>query len=279
MEIRWQPGHLVRARRDLKPLLAQARWVLEVCDARAPVASRERMLSEMVPASRRLLVLSHADVADPEVTRLWVRYLRARGEEVYAVHACDAASVRHLRRRLAPGRGRAPEELRGIRLGPALVAQRAVVVGLPNVGKSSLINALARRSRARAEARAGTTRGPQWIQVAEGLEVLDTPGVLAPVGIRGDRARILAALGLVSDRSFPLWEVASWLVARLGLVDPRIGDPEGTLEALGRRWRLVGKSGAVLAEQTALRFLQQFRRGSLGRYSLERPEPAGAASP
>ncbi|BAS27480.1 YlqF/YawG family GTPase [Limnochorda pilosa] len=271
MEIRWQPGHLVRARRELKPLLSQARWVVEVGDARAPRASRDRLLSEQVPAARRIVVLTHADLADPQATRAWLRALRAAGEEAYAVRAHRPSGLQPLQRRLAPPRARPPAGLRGVRLGTAVTLQRAVVVGLPNVGKSTLINALARRSRARSEARPGTTRGPQWIQASEGLELLDTPGVLAPMGVRGERAYLLAALGMVSDRSFPVWEVAVWLVERLGLPDPALGSAEATLEGMGRGWGLVSRSGAVNTEETALRLLQQFRRGSLGRHTLEEP--------
>lgn len=272
MEIRWQPGHLVRARRELRVLLAQAQWVLEVCDARAPRASRDRLLAELVPSGRRILVLSHGDLADPEATRRWVSHFRAQGEEVRVVRLDRPASFLSLRRRLQPPRARKAPALKGVRLGPAVAVQRAVVVGLPNVGKSTLINALARRTRAKAEARAGTTRGPQWIHVDQGLEILDTPGILAPVGIRGERAYLLAALGLVSDRSFPVWEVAVWLVTRLGLAGPEEGAAEEALDRMGRRWGLVAKSGAIHAEQTAHRLLQQFRRGRLGRLTLEAPE-------
>ncbi|MBO2518192.1 MULTISPECIES: GTPase [Limnochorda] len=273
MEIRWQPGHLVRARRELRLLLSQAQWVLEVCDARAPQASRERRLAELVPPERRILVLSHGDLADPALTRRWVDHFRAQGEQVQVVRLDRPTSYQGIRRRLTPPRPRQDAALRGIRLGAHVTVQRAVVVGLPNVGKSTLINVLARRTRARTEARAGTTRGPQWIRVSEGLEILDTPGILAPAGIRGERAYLLAALGLVSDRSFPVWEVAVWLVTRLGLAGPERDEAEEALERMGRRWGLVAKGGGIHAEQTALRLLQQFRRGRLGRLTLERPEP------
>lgn len=279
MEIRWQPGHLVRARRELQLFLDQAQWVLEVCDARAPRASRDRFLAELVPPDRRMLVLSHADLAHPEATKRWVAYWRAQGEEnVWVVRTDRPGSFLGLRRRLQPRRRAAPPGLDGVRLGPNMTVQRAVVVGMPNVGKSTLINALARARRAKAEARAGTTRGPQWIRVDDELEILDTPGVLAPVGIRGERAYLLAALGLVSDQSFPVWEVAVWLVRRLGLAGSQAGAAEEVLEGLGRRWGLVAKSGGIHAEQTALRLLQQFRRGRLGRITLEDPEELASPS-
>ena len=226
-----------------------------------------------------MLVLSHADLAHPEATKRWVAYWRAQGEEnVWVVRTDRPGSFLGLRRRLQPRRRAAPPGLDGVRLGPNMTVQRAVVVGMPNVGKSTLINALARARRAKAEARAGTTRGPQWIRVDDELEILDTPGVLAPVGIRGERAYLLAALGLVSDQSFPVWEVAVWLVRRLGLAGSQAGAAEEVLEGLGHRWGLVAKSGGIHAEQTALRLLQQFRRGRLGRITLEDPEELASPS-
>jgi len=294
----WFPGEMARTRRLIRENLPLTRLVIEVADARAPRASRYPGLHRLVPGRPILTVLAKADLADPAVTRLWLEWLENRvgpaGEGVAdpsrgaatAFSAAAPGSVRAL--------GRLVGELgrRSGRPGPV----RAVVVGLPNVGKSTLINRLAGRSSARTGDRPGITRGKQWIRTREGFELCDFPGILVPGRLPRAGALILAVLGILPGEAFEMLEVAELVLRVLagkGALPPEIAGvaPAQERETAVRRPSGTPEPGELLAryalarghlragglpdlDRAALALVRSFREGRFGRVSLEVP-PAG----
>lgn len=258
--IEWYPGHMAAARRRLKEIARQVDLVLEVADARAPNATRNPSLPELMPGKMCRLVLSRADLADAEITADWLRTL---GGEAWALDL-RAASERQLRRLV-----------RGVARG-----RRVAVLGVPNVGKSTLINRLAGRRGAPVGKKAGVTRGVQWLRTRAGVELLDSPGLLWPdLGKSARTGLILAWLGCIGGRAFDAEraavELARFLKAEApGVYDERIGmDADGlqVLERIGRRAGLLQAGGRVDLQKAAERLLNDFRAGRWGRISLESP--------
>lgn len=206
-------GHMARALRQVRRYLAAVDAVVEVADARAPFTSRSPQLAGMIEGRLHLLVLSRGDLADPGTTRAWTEWLRARGiEPLVGEGPGDTRLVSQLRRRLARA--------------PASFKPRVLVAGLPNVGKSTLLNGLAGRRRARVGAQPGVTRGKQWVDL-ESFWLMDTPGVLPP-RLGGTRRLVLGALGLIGPELAGPEEIAAFLLERLG--------GEGAFWAALARW-------------------------------------------
>jgi len=166
-QIQWYPGHMATAMRKLADRLKIVDVVIEVVDARLPRASANPALDELAARKQRIVVLSCEDLADPHATREWVAWYAARGRLAIPVNGKDQASVRRLRAPL--GQTRTGEGV-----------TRAIVVGIPNTGKSTIINGLVGRTAAKTEDKAGVTRSLQWFRVQSTLEVMDTPGILVP---------------------------------------------------------------------------------------------------
>ncbi|ADU51077.1 ribosome biogenesis GTP-binding protein YlqF [Thermaerobacter marianensis DSM 12885] len=239
-------GHMARALRQVRRYLAAVDAVVEVVDARAPFTSRSPQLREMVGDRLHLLVLSRGDLAEPETTQAWREWLRARGlETLVGEGAADPRLVTRLRRRLARA--------------PAAFKPRVIIVGLPNVGKSTLLNSLAGRRRARVGAQPGVTRGRQWVDLGD-FWLLDTPGVLPP-RLGGTRRLVLGALGLVGPELAGPEEVAAFLLERLGdrpafraalarwgIAGPGVGGPAGDAGG-GDPGRPGGRTAAGAAQR------------------------------
>ncbi len=246
------PGPTRRALDALRQNLRAVDLVIEVCDARAPVASRAPILERLARGKRRVLCLARADLADPAVTRRWVEVL----DDAVAVNAVTGTGVDRLLSRL---------EAAG---GPA----RAMVVGMPNLGKSSLVNRIAGRRRARVGMRPGVTRGPQWIAVGD-IALLDLPGVV-PLD---PTLPVLGALGLVPEGQYDAEAAAALVLARVtpeavaARYGPLVVGAEDPLAAVARaRGRLL-PGGRVDRGQGVEAVLQDFRAGRLGRVSFEAP--------
>ena len=275
--INWYPGHMARAKRLLAEQLSRVDVVIELCDARIPRASRNPDLAELVKGKRRLLVLGKADLAEEAQTRAWLKYYRAQGLE-----AMSFDSVR----------GRAKDVLARVeRLSADLVERmaargvkktvRVMIVGVPNVGKSTFTNRLNGAAIAKTGDRPGVTRSNQWVRVTPYLELLDTPGLLWPKLENQADARALAFVGTINDQIMDQQMLAirllTWLmenkredaVGRLRLKEP---DAEGLalLEAVcrGRGWLLPG--GVCDTDRGAAVVLDEFRAGKLGRVTLQR---------
>ncbi len=278
------PGHAARARRLILEYLPVVDCVVEVLDARIPVSSRHPEMPGLVRGKPLVIALNKADLADPDATRAWASAYREAGQPAWPVQSRRGTGFGPLRHSV----GRLSrvtlerEAARGRRPRPP----RIVVVGIPNVGKSSLLNRLLGRARARTGGVPGITRGPQWIRAGE-LEVLDMPGVLWPQPADGERAVRLALTGALAAGTYDSLEVARWLVRWLrgrapgalpaeswtagGELPP---DCDAVLGAMARRWRFVGAGGLPDVGRAAERLILEFRAGRLGRLTLDDP-PAG----
>ncbi|MCI2059016.1 MAG: ribosome biogenesis GTPase YlqF [Oscillibacter sp.] len=282
MNIQWYPGHMTKTRRMITEQLRNVDAVCEILDARIPISSRNPDVDTLTAGKPRLVVLNRVDQADPEVTGRWAAWFRARGFEVLESNAKGGGSAQKFTaavQRLLADKLRAYAE----KGQPGRIV-RVMVLGIPNVGKSTLINQAAGRRAARAEDRPGVTRAKQWVPVGPQLELLDTPGILWPkfddqsVGVN------LAYTGAVRDDVIDVEELAVHLMEFLKTyypqalkdryhIDPQEADSGyALLEAAGRRRGFLISGGEVDTERMAKILLDEFRGGKLGRFTLERPE-------
>jgi ribosome biogenesis GTPase A len=274
MTINWFPGHMNKARREISAAMGQTDVVIEVLDARLPDASANPMLAELRGERPCVRALNKADLADPEVTREWLEAMRGdatvRALSVRSTVAGDVRAIPGLCRELVPGR-----------TGPGKPV-RALVVGIPNVGKSTLINSLKGRRVAEVANRPAVTRRRQRVDLDLGFSLSDTPGVLWPKLEDQTAARCLAATGGIGAAAFDPFDVAFFALAFLRDRYPRIlaerykldaleGEPLELLEGVGRARGFLLRGGKLDIERSADVFLRELRAGKLGRISFERP--------
>lgn len=283
MNIQWYPGHMTKTRRMIAENLKLVDALCEIVDARIPSSSRNPDLEELAAGKPRLVVLNRADQADPARTKAWRAWFEKRGYAVIETDSKTGAGVGRFvpaLEELLKEKRRAYEER-----GQAGRSLRAMVVGIPNVGKSSFINRVAGRKLAKAEDRPGVTRGKQWVSVGRGLELLDTPGILWPK-LEGEGVALnLAFTGAVRDEVVDLETLAFHLcgVLRDGYaqrLEERYKVPAGDLaglqgyeilEKLARKRGFLISGGEADTERMAKVLLDEFRGGKLGRVTMERP--------
>ena len=276
--ISWYPGHMAKARRQLEAQLKRVDVVLEVCDARLPLSSRNPALDEMLLLKPRLLLMNKEDLADPAATARWEAYFHERG-----VQAIPMRAGRQKSRILKLVDSLTDEKRRRAQARGISAVSRAMVVGVPNVGKSTLINALAGRSALKVQDRPGVTRAPQWIKAGERLELLDTPGMLWPKLHDQKAARRLAYIAAIRDETLDVYGLAVKMMDELMETAPgkvtaryRLDDPglkgQALLEAVCRARGFLQKGGACDLERAAVCVLDEFRAGLIGRITLEMPE-------
>ena len=281
MNIQWYPGHMAKTRRMIQEQLGHMDAVCEILDARIPSSSRNPDVEELTAGKPRLMVLNRVDLADPAGTRQWRDCFRGRG---FAVLETNARTGQGTRQFPAAVRGLLADKLAAYAAkGQTGRMVRVMILGIPNVGKSTFINQVARRKTAKAEDRPGVTRGKQWIPVDVGLELLDTPGMLWPkfedetVGMR------LAFTGAVRDEILDVEELGCHLIASLAEQYPQAlqerykieispeEDGYALLQKAGRKRGFVVRGGEVDTERMARILLDEFRGGRLGRFTLELP--------
>lgn len=262
------------------PYLKVVDVVLEVADARLPVSSRFSGLNKILQGKARILVLTRCDLADPAATAEWLQKFKKEGITAVAVDARRGEGIATLQRHLASMAGE--KKLKLAARGLKMRALRLMIVGIPNVGKSSLLNRLVGRGAARTGDRPGITRGPQWVRLGNELEILDTPGVIGKGREEGGGLLWLGAIGCIAESSLMATDIANVILQFLLTVAPeRLQDRYGItkeemenadlLESIGRRrgFLLAGKK--IDRERTAMAVINDFREGQLGRYTLERP--------
>ena len=285
MNIQWYPGHMTKTRRMIEADLKLVDLVAEVIDARIPRSSRNPDIDELVGRKPRLIVLNRADQADPAQNRAWGRWFRDRG---CAVLETDSKTGKGVDQFSNAAREALKEQIaRWREKGQVGRPVRVMVVGVPNVGKSTFINKVARRKSAKAQDRPGVTRGKQWVAVDAGLDLLDTPGILWPKFEDQEVGRRLAYTGAVKDDIMDVEELGCALMEELAarypqaLTDrykltPEPGIPGWELlEAAGRKRGFLISGGEVDLSRMARVLLDEFRGGKLGRFTLEAPEGVG----
>ncbi|MDD2956536.1 MAG: ribosome biogenesis GTPase YlqF [Oscillospiraceae bacterium] len=281
--IQWFPGHMAKTRRLMRESIRLVDVVVEITDARIPFSSRNPELPRLVGDKPRIVLLNKCDSADPEVTRAWCDYYEARGVSAIATDCRSGKGLKQLdgviRKVLAAELEK--RERRGMSGAPI----RMMVVGIPNVGKSSFINRLAGSRRAKVEDRPGVTRGRQWVSLDNGMDLLDMPGILWPKFEDKTVGEHLAFTGAVKDDVMDLELLAMRLLELLNREYPqllreryRLDDEEvegieafDLLELVGRKRGMLMAGGHVNTERTAIAVLDEFRGGRIGRISLEKP--------
>lgn len=279
LEINWYPGHMAKAKRLLADQLRRVDVVVELCDARLPYASRNPDLDKLISGKRRVLLLNKADLADPGATSAWLQFFRAQGIDAAPYNAAsgkakDALAV--IERAAKETVERAAQK--GVRK-----TVRAMVVGVPNVGKSTFTNRLHGGSIAKTGDRPGVTRANQWVRISPYLELLDTPGLLWPRLDDQLAARRLCYIGTVKDDVVDLAMLTIYLLQDLLAVKPeavmerfRFDDPtltgEALLEAVCRGRGFLMKGGVCDYDRCCAVVLDEFRAGKLGRITLETPQ-------
>lgn len=282
INIQWFPGHMAKTGRMITDSVRYVDAVCEIADARIPESSRNPDLDSMIGGRPRLLVLNRTDLADPDTTKTWMAYYRSKG-----LFVIEADSKK------GKGAGAFPGAVRALlkdklmareEKGQAGKSIRVMVVGIPNVGKSTFINKLAKRKAAAAADRPGVTRGKQWITVENGFELLDTPGILWPRFDSRITGENLAFTGAVKDEVLDRVTLAANLMLRLSAFYPeRIESRYGFfpekeangirhLELAAKRRGFLISGGELDLERMAAVLLDEFRGGVLGRITLERPE-------
>lgn len=281
MTIQWFPGHMAKARRQVTEKLKLIDVVIELLDARLPLSSRNPMIDEIVKDKPRLVLLNKTDLADQKVTDQWIEYFRSKQLTAMGIDALSGKGVHKI-----------PDQCRKL-VEPIMEKRRAkgmndravrvMILGIPNVGKSSLINRLAGKKVAQTGDRPAVTKSQQWVKMTDGLDLLDTPGILWPkfedplVGYR------LAASGAIKDEILDVGEVALFVTEYLRMYYPepltdrfKMEDiPEDRIELLeeiGRKRGCIMGRGQVDYDKVAQLILRELRSGKMGLISLERPD-------
>ncbi len=282
--IQWFPGHMAKTRRVIKECLPQVDVVIELLDARIPYSSRNPEIEAMIEQKPRITLLTKATLADPDVSRRWADYYNRRGSKTviidsvtgYGLDALDAAIKEVMAEKLERYREKGMD---GRKL-------KAMIVGIPNVGKSSLINRLAGGKKAKVENRPGVTLAKQWVPTSVGLDLLDMPGVLWPKFEDDKVGQNLAMTGAIRDQIIDIEEIAMLLCARLIEVAPKAFceryklnydevcelDGYDLFELVGRKRGFLISGGEINSERTANMLLEEFRSAKIGRISLEKPD-------
>ena len=282
--IQWFPGHMAKTRKLIKANLSLVNAVVEIVDARIPLSSRNPEMDSMTAGKPRIILLNKCDVADKNSTQSWINYFRKQQIEAIAV---DCKSGKGLKNFMPALKNKVLKEFINKRQSQGMAGApiRLMVVGIPNVGKSSFINKMAGSNRARVEDRPGVTRTKQWVKIEnENIELLDMPGVLWPKFEDMDAAVRLAFTGAISDDILDIETLSMLLLSYLlknypdALIDrykieiTAADDGISLLEKIGRKRGMVISGGEINTERAAITIIDEFRSGKLGKITLEIPE-------
>lgn len=280
MTIQWFPGHMAKAKREVEEKLKLVDFVIELVDARAPYSSQNPMLHQVLNQKQKMVVLMKKDLADQSVTDKWLNWYEDQGITAISIDAMNHKDVQHVvtvAKQL--GQEKMQKQIKkGIRPRPS----RAMIIGIPNVGKSTLINRLAKKKIAKTGDRPGVTTAQQWIKVKKDFELLDTPGILWPkfedqvVGYR------LATIGTIKDNILPIPDVAAFFIRflqehypnvladRYGL-EQYIEDMGEVFDHIGKKRGCLESGGSINYDKVADVVIRDLRGGKLGPITLETP--------
>lgn len=278
LNLQWFPGHMKKAERLIRENLKIVDVAVELLDARIPLSSQNPMLKEILGDKPRVTVLTKSDLADDNLTAAWLK--RFRAENIAAV-AVDAAHGKGIKNLVAEIKKLAESKTHKLtKYGAKPRSARAMVIGIPNVGKSSLINKLARMNHTKIENRPGVTRAKQWIKIADGLDLLDTPGILWPKFEDKQAALKLAWTFAVNDETYDLETSVKILLETLakknfaGLrerfkLEKNFVTGDELLQEIGLKRGCIRKGGILDTEKVVRLVLSEFRAGKLGKITLD----------
>jgi len=284
MNIQWYPGHMTKTRRQIEADLKNVDAVCEIVDARIPISSRNPDIDSICLNKPRIILLNRMDLADPEMTKRWLSYFRSRGMAAVATDcksqkgagACQPAVRSVLKEKIERNAAKGMNK-----------PLKVMIVGIPNVGKSTLINQISGRKGAKAENRPGVTRGKQWVTVDSSLLLLDTPGILWPKFDDPNVGMMLAFTGAVKENVIDTEELAARLMELFRKHYPHVlrdrykvdiqDELPGymILEEAGRKRGYLLARGEINTERMAKVLLDEYRSGKLGHFTLEVPEDLG----
>ena len=280
MDINWYPGHMTGARRKMQEDIKLCDVVIELLDARIPGSSKNPDLDDLIGNKKRLIILNKADMADSVVTEKWVNYYESKGIKVLTM---DSRVRKQTLKVTAAVKEVCKEKIeRDRRRGIAARPIKAMVAGIPNVGKSTFINSFVGKTSAKTGNKPGVTRGNQWIRISKDINLLDTPGILWPKFDNQQIGLNLSFIGSINDNILEMTEVAGEFISFLkdnycNILAERymikdVDDVFQIMEEIAIAKKCVKKGGEPDIEKACILLLDDFRSGKLGRISLETPQ-------
>ena len=280
MHFQWYPGHMTKAKRMMQENIKLIDLVIELVDARIPLSSRNPDIDELGKNKARLVLLNKADLAEDKWNDAWAEYFKKKGFSVVKVNSRKGGGIKSIQGviREACAEKIERDRKRGILIRPV----RAMVVGIPNVGKSTFINALAGKACAKTGNKPGVTKGKQWIRLNKQVELLDTPGILWPKFEDQEVGLKLAFIGSIKDEVLQTEELAAELIHFLRTAYPEVladkyniemdEDDYVVLNHIAKSRNCIVRGNELDTEKAALLLLDDFRNGKLGRLTLEYPQ-------
>ena len=279
MTIQWFPGHMAKARREVTEKLKQVDVVIELLDARVPLSSRNPMIDEIVAHKPRLILLNKSDLADLKLTEKWKAYFEAKGAAVIAIDATLGKGTEKIPGTCKQLASSLFEKWKAKGMKPRAI--RAMILGIPNVGKSTLINRLATKKIAKTGDRPGITKQQQWIKVGKEMELLDTPGILWPKFEDQQIGYRLAATGAIKDELLDFQDIALFVLKYMKEYYPTViaerynieipDDAVLLFDEIGKKRGFLLSGGYIDYDKVAETILRELRSGKLGRVTLEIP--------
>ena len=280
MAINWFPGHMRKTQREIKENLKLVDAVIEIRDARIPRSSANPDIDNLLQGKPRIILLNKSDLTDSKTTKEWIKYLTKEEVRVLEVNCLKGDGLNAIKPALLDLLKEKHDRLKA--KGMVKIITRVMVVGIPNVGKSTFINKMARNNIAKTGDKPGVTKSKQWIKTSIGIELLDTPGVLWPKFEDDNTALNLAFTGAIKDEIMDIEELALKLVERLQntygkelkeryKLNEIFENPIDTLDAIGKKRGTLISGGQIEYNRLAVILLDEFRGGKIGKISLESP--------
>ncbi|MEW8955030.1 ribosome biogenesis GTPase YlqF [Clostridium sp.] len=280
MAINWFPGHMVKTRREIKENLKLVDVVIEIRDARIPKSSSNPEIEELCKGKPRIILLNKSDLCEKNTTKKWIKELTKEDIRALEVNCVKGEGLKNIKPMMEELLKEKHDRLKA--KGLKNIVMRAMVVGIPNVGKSSFINKMAQNNIAKTGDRPGVTKNKQWIKTKIGIELMDTPGILWPKFEDEEVALSLAFTGAIKDEIMDVEELALKLVEKLQNMYPEnlktryklqdiCENPLDTLDTIAKKRGAIMGGGAIDYNRVAVMLLDEFRGGKIGNISLETP--------